>query len=532
MSRRYIQILIIVISITLVGLIYIQTMWIHNATRIKEEHFDQIVRQSIDQVVTRLEMNETSMLGAQLDLNPINYLPAQLQKENKYFSGKQIPSETNLLQYDISVDFSIQGSHMSTRLSTYQSDTLVFSYQERTPMVYNPQDKVDPLSHVLNNMQKQLKNKLGEQSGRIMKDILVSDKPIQERVNRDMLDASLAKTFEEGGIKLPFEFGVYDSRGILVTSTTSFKKDNATSGYQKHLFPNDVHPKANYVLVYFPKRPNFIMESMGMVLPTVIFTLVMILSSILTLVIIVRQKKLDEIKNDFINNMTHEFKTPISTISLASQMLKDSTVSKTPATLQHISGVIQDESKRLSFQVEKVLQMAIFEKGKASLKTKELDINELVHGVVNSFRIKIETKNGKIVEKLEAKNALAHVDEVHFTNVIFNLLDNALKYRRGTPFFQIKTWNRGAGLVISVQDNGLGISKDNLKRIFEKFYRVPTGNIHNVKGFGLGLSYVKKIVEDHSGTIKAESELNVGTKFEIFIPLKSNKEWKKNIRFS
>jgi signal transduction histidine kinase len=506
-------------------------MWIHNATRIKEEHFDQMVRLSIDAIVLRLEMNETSLLGAQLDL-PTTNLPPQLKKENKYYSGKQLSSEHNLLQYDISVDFSIQGSQMSTRFSTYQRDSLVFSYQEQSPMIYNAHDKTDPLSHALNNFQKKIQAKLGEQSGRIMKDYLNSDKPIQERVTRDMLDGALAQAFEERGIKTPFEFGVYDSRGDLATATTGFNKEDISVPYQKHLFPNDVHPKANHILVYFPKRPNFIMESMGMVLPTVVFTLVMILSSILTLFVIVRQKKLDEIKNDFINNMTHEFKTPISTISLASQMLKDSTVLKTPATLQHISGVIQDESKRLSFQVEKVLQMAIFEKGKASLKTTELDINELAIGVINSFRIKVEAKSGKIIEKLEAKNAMAHVDEVHFTNVLFNLLDNAYKYRRGTPIFHIKTWNRGSGLVISVQDNGLGISKENLKRIFEKFYRVPTGNLHNVKGFGLGLSYVKKIVEDHSGTIHVESEINVGTKFEIFLPLKSNKEWKKNIKFS
>lgn len=215
-------------------------MWIHNATRIKEEHFDQMVHQAIEQVVTRLEMNETSMLGAQLDLNPSNYLPPQLQKENKYFSGKQAPSETNLLQYDgISVDFSISGEHMNTRLSTYHSDTLVFSIQERTPMVFNPRDKVDPFSQALTNIQKRLRNKLGEQGGQIMKDILISDKPIQERINRDMLDVSLLQAFEDRGIKLPFEFGVYDSRGILVTSTTSFKKDEASVVYQKQLFPND-----------------------------------------------------------------------------------------------------------------------------------------------------------------------------------------------------------------------------------------------------------------------------------------------------
>jgi signal transduction histidine kinase len=259
----------------------------------------------------------------------------------------------------------------------------------------------------------------------------------------------------------------------------------------------------------------------------------MVLVSILTLVIIVRQKRLDEIKNDFINNMTHEFKTPISTISLASQMLKDGSIAKSPNSLKHISSVIQDESKRLSFQVEKVLQMAIFEKGNASLKIKKVNINELIANVTNNFKLKVENKDGQIIEKLEARNPTVYVDELHFTNVIHNLLDNALKYRRGKPVFYVKTWNRPKnGVVISIQDNGMGISKENIKRIFEKFYRVPTGNIHNVKGFGLGLAYVKKIVEDHGGTITVESELNKGTKFEIFLPFKHNKEWKKNIKFS
>ncbi|WP_132432275.1 sensor histidine kinase [Natronoflexus pectinivorans] len=533
MSRRFIQILVVVIAITLIGLIYMQTLWIKNATRIKEDHFDQLVRQSMDQVVYRLEINETSMLGAQLDFNPSLTIPSGLRRETKYFSGQsQSLLDESMLQYGISLDLTIQGDHLSTRLSTYQKDSLIYSYQEQTPVVYNPQDRIDPLSHALNHLKSQLQNRIEEQQARLLKDIFTSDRPLKERISREMTDVYLVQAFEERGISVPFEFGVYDSRGNLVVSTARYDREEAGQTYQKQLFPNDVHPRANYMMVYFPKKPNFIMESMGMVLPTVIFTIVMILTSILTLFIIVKQKRLDEIKNDFINNMTHEFKTPISTISLASQMLKDGAVTKTPSTLQHISGVIQDESKRLSFQVEKVLQMAIFDKGKASLKTQKTNINDLVHGVVNTFRIKVESQNGKIIEKLEAKNPHAHVDQVHFTNVIFNLLDNALKYRRGKPVFYVKTWNRPTGIVINIEDNGLGISKDNLKRIFEKFYRVPTGNVHNVKGFGLGLAYVKKIVEDHGAEIKVESEINVGTKFEIFLPLKSNKEWKKNIKFS
>lgn len=533
MSRWFIKILIVIITLTLVGLISIQLMWIKNATQIKEEHFDQLVRQAIDGVVYRLEINETSMLSAHLDFKQGLNLPPQLRREPKYFSGQNKKAfKENILQYDISLDLLIQPTYMDTWISTYQKDSLIYSYQGRTHMDFNSQSKSDPLSYALNHVKDQFQNHLQDQQAKLLKDIFTSDRPLSERISKEMTDVFLVQAFEERGISVPFEFGVFDSRGILVTSTSSFKKEEATHPYQKQLFPNDIHPKANYMMVYFPKHPNFIMDSMGMVLPTVLFTLVMIITSITTLFVIVKQKRLDEIKNDFINNMTHEFKTPISTISLASQMLRDWSLSKNPTTLDQISSVIQDESKRLSFQVEKVLQMAIFEKGKGSLKSKKLNINELIHGVVNTFRLKVDSHNGKIIEKLEAKNSIAYVDQVHFTNVIFNLLDNALKYRRGKPELKIKTWNRPTGLVINIEDNGIGISREDLKRVFEKFYRVPTGNIHNVKGFGLGLAYVKKILDDHGAEIKVESEINVGTKFEIFLPLKNNKEWKKNIKFS
>ena len=229
-------------------------------------------------------------------------------------------------------------------------------------------------------------------------------------------------------------------------------------------------------------------------------------------------------KNDFINNMTHEFKTPISTISLAAQMLKDPAVGKSPAMFQHISGVINDETKRLRFQVQKVLQMSMFDRQKATLKMKELDTNELITGVINTFALKVERYNGKIESDLKATDPIIFADEMHITNVIFNLMDNAVKYKRPDVDLQlmVKTWNEPGKVMISVQDNGIGIKKENLKKIFDKFYRVHTGNLHDVKGFGLGLAYVRKIIQDHKGTIRAESELNVGTKFIIALPLLKN----------
>ena len=290
------------------------------------------------------------------------------------------------------------------------------------------------------------------------------------------------------------------------------------------LFPNDPASRTNYLKVYFPTKNDYILSSVKLMIPSFIFTIILLIVFLYTIIIAFKQKRLTEMKNDFINNMTHEFKTPISSISLAAQMLNDDSVRKSPAMMQHIATVINDETKRLRFQVEKVLQMSMFDRQKATLKNKELDANELIAGVINTFTLKVERYNGKIESELKATNSAIFADEMHITNVIFNLMDNAVKYKRPDADLQltVKTWNEPGKLMISIQDNGIGIKKENLKKIFEKFYRVHTGNLHDVKGFGLGLAYVKKIIQDHKGTIRAESELNVGTKFIIALPLLKN----------
>ncbi len=230
-------------------------------------------------------------------------------------------------------------------------------------------------------------------------------------------------------------------------------------------------------------------------------------------------------KNDFINNMTHEFKTPISTISLAAQMLNDSSVRKSPKMLEHISSVINDETKRLRFQVEKVLQMSMFERQKATLKLQDVDANTIIANIIHTFKIKVEKYGGNIEAILQAQESTVNVDEMHFTNVIFNLLDNAVKYRREDEPLRLSVSTKdipGNRIRIEVADNGIGIRKEDLKKIFEKFYRVSTGNRHDVKGFGLGLAYVHKMVCELKGEISVESELNSGTKFIIILPLTKN----------
>jgi two-component system phosphate regulon sensor histidine kinase PhoR len=276
------------------------------------------------------------------------------------------------------------------------------------------------------------------------------------------------------------------------------------------------------VKVHFPEMSSYIFSSVRFMIPSIIFTIVLLITFLFTIVVIFRQKRYSEIKNDFINNMTHELKTPIASISLAAQMMNDESVPKTEQMTKHLGSIIGDESKRLRFLVEKVLQMSMFDKKSVVFKRKELDLNEMVEQIAQTFSLRVEHTGGKIYTEIEAIDSAIYVDEVHFQNAITNLMDNAVKYRKPDEPIDIylRTWNdEHKHLCLSIRDTGQGIKKENVKKIFDKFYRVHTGNKHDVKGFGLGLAYVKKVVDLHQGNIKVESELGKGTKFTISLPV-------------
>jgi signal transduction histidine kinase len=255
---------------------------------------------------------------------------------------------------------------------------------------------------------------------------------------------------------------------------------------------------------------------------SIIITVILFLTFVAAILLLFHQKKVNELRTDFMNNMTHEFKTPISSISLAAQMLCDDSINSSPVMMKRISKTIVDETKRLSFQVEKILQISLLENEKSIMKFNDCDINQIVDNVVDNFKIKVKSKGGNIVADLKATNPWATVDELRFTNIIFNLLDNAVEYSKQDEALELKvrTYNNENedSLYVTIEYNGIGIKKEHLRKIFDKFHRVPTGNVHNVKGFGLGLAYVKKMVQKHNGTIKAESEPNIGTIFTITIP--------------
>ena len=360
----------------------------------------------------------------------------------------------------------------------------------------------------------------------VKRSLFIVARQLEERkthIEVDTLDELITYELVRSGINTPFYFTIVDDRGGQLLSSLD-DNDFQLEGddyYTQRLIDGDVLDSSYSLRVYFPEKRRVIWSKVSsMAVTALVMTLLLLITFITTIALMVHQRKLVQSKTDFMNNMTHELKTPISTISLASQMLEDIEVCKTPDMLKSVSRVIRDETKRLSFQVEKVLQISLLENEKASLKFKDVDVNELINGVVSSFNIKVKSKGGRIETCLQADNAIATADELHFTNIVFNLMDNAVKYSKEDvpPLLQIRTWNEGDNLLVSISDNGIGIKKEHLKHIFDKFHRVPTGNVHNVKGFGLGLAYVKQMVGKHNGHIRVESEWGKGTTFIIDIP--------------
>ncbi len=512
MKKSTIWILGIVMGLSFLSLLYLQISYIEKMAKMRNEQFDESVKRALMAASKSVESEEVDRWLRE-DMS-------EAEKKAWEQSSHSVVTQTNRATLSLpngTVHSSIEFKSFSREPSRLPKAMISRKHGLKT---------IPKTSRTIADM---LKNRYLYQ--RALVDEVVwqmiynaSDRPLQERVNFKNLDVYIQSGLIDNGIDLDYHFKVIDGDGREVYRCSDYSAVGSDKAYSQPLFLNDPPARMSVLKIHFPERQNYIYDSVSFMIPSMIFTVVLLITFIFTIYIIFRQKKLTEMKNDFINNMTHEFKTPISTISLAAQMLKDPAVGKSPAMFQHISGVINDETKRLRFQVEKVLQMSMFDRQKATLKMKELDMNELISGVVHTFALKVERYNGKIETELEAEDAFVEADEMHITNVIFNLMDNAVKYKRPDVdlVLKVRTWNEAGKLMVSVQDNGIGIKKENLKKIFDKFYRVHTGNLHDVKGFGLGLAYVKKIITDHKGTIRAESELNVGTKFIITLPLIKN----------
>ncbi|MDR2910681.1 MAG: GHKL domain-containing protein [Bacteroidales bacterium] len=517
MSRKMLVTLIFLMSFVLAGLIFIQLHLIKNAADIREEQFNQLVKNILIKVHDQLESNEIEearIVAASEGMQLLNQYPidSDIFPRNNFSVG---------LQLELSIsdsDTSQQSQSIQENYKLQPGNSFGIQYELENFML---------LSASYLNKMIQEREQRREQYLRNMDWInykpFLEERNIEERIDSVYLHQLLYNEIADKGIETDYSYAVKNSNlGVdrIIIGSQNYTPGRRDKEYSQLLFQSDRNGvKPNYLYIYFPERPNYLLSQTGLtIIPTVILTALLIGIFAFTILIIFKQKKLSIIKNDFINNMTHELKTPISTISLASQMLQDNTVSNTTKTIGHLSQVINQESQRLSFQVEKVLQMAVFNEGHLKFKFKEFDVNKMVNSVVANFELRVKSKNGTLETDIMAQNNFMKGDEVHITNIIFNLLDNAVKYSKEIPEIKITTENKKDNIVISVQDKGIGIDKEHRMQIFDKFYRVPTGNIHNVKGFGLGLSYVKKIVDSHNGTIKVESELNKGTKFSIYFP--------------
>ena len=516
MKKRTIWIISTIMGLSFLVLLFLQLKYFQEMADMKKEQFDESVNRALNQASRNLEYNETWRY-LQKDVNETERR-AFIQDSIGTRSGK--PDGT--LQE--SHQFSVTGKD-GTMYSAFELKTITVKPSQMPKGMILQNDK-NSLSEASKSLQEIVKNRYIYQKAlldEVVYSILysASDKPLKERINFKLLDQDLKSELMNNGINIPYHFRVTTQDGREVYRCSDYSEKGEEYTYSQVLFRNDPASKMGVVKVHFPDMNSYIFSSVRFMMPAIVFTFILLVTFIFTIVVVFRQKRYTEIKNDFINNMTHELKTPIASISLAAQMLNDKSLTKSESMMNHLGGVIQEETKRLRFLVEKVLQMSMFDRKKTVFKKKELDLNEMVESIAHSFSLRVEHTGGRIYTDIGAVDSTIYVDEVHFQNAIFNLMDNAVKYGKPDQPLDIymATWNDGEHLYLSIRDTGLGIKKENLKKVFEKFYRVHTGNVHDVKGFGLGLAYVKQIVELHDGEISVDSEYRKGTKFTIKLPV-------------
>ncbi len=514
MKKKTIWTIAVIMGLSFILLLFLQLTYIREMANMKKEQFDESVNRALYQASRNLELNET-----------LRYLEKDVReterKENHQGNGSAGAQKDAADSSSRRTANSFRGSNYLTFRMKMKMDNPV--KMPKAMILINDKNSNNAASR---SLQEIVKNRYVYQKALVDEVVMnmlysASDKPLKERVNFKILDQDIKAELINNGVNIHYHFIVTTQDGREVYRCPDYSDEGSEFTYTQVLFRNDPSSKMGVVKVHFPDINSYIFSSIKFMIPSVFFTLILLVTFIITLVLVFRQKRYNEIKNDFVNNMTHELKTPIASISLATQMLNDDSVTKSEKMRKHLVGVITDETKRLRFLVEKVLQMSMFDRKKSSFKKKHLDLNEMVESIANSFSLRVEHTGGKINVDIGAVDSDIYVDEVNFQNVIFNLMDNAVKYRKTDEPVDIylKTWNDDKWLYLSVHDTGKGIKKDDLKKIFEKFYRVGTGNVHDVKGFGLGLAYVKKVVDLHDGEIKVDSEYGKGSTFTIKLPV-------------
>ena len=489
-------------SLSFVSLILMQIQNLYRTNDFFEDNFNQNVTQAMTFVAESIEEDEIKRYIDQLSNDYAETFGEEfLLLENDIQFGDTI----NLFNNFTTPSFTIKETEKNITKSSKQ---LYNQYKER---FYSSKMLLDQIAYQWMTMAENL--------------------TIDERIELDSLRPLISQALQYNGIEDEFDFQIetkdakllyYDPKNITRQQKNTYKNndENLPVPFRQKLFLKEKNPNSFYLRIWFPYRESLFEKALDFYTPALITTIILFILFCFTLFSMLWQDKLKLMKNDFINNMTHELKTPIASISLSAQLLQDKTVPKTPERITHMTNIIVEESKRLQFLVDKILQTTLYENVSRRISLKEINANELIKNVVKSFSLKIENEGGKIETFLSKEDCWIMGDEMHFSNMIHNFIENAQKYKKNVPLVvTITTEIKNEHLFLSIRDNGIGIKKEHLKHIFEKFYRVPTGNIHNIKGFGLGLPYVKSIVKAHKGTIKVISEEGIGSKFTIKIPI-------------
>jgi len=471
MNRSLLKGVIIGTSIAMVGVVVLQFYWVDALITANRERFRQQVHEALNLVVYKLE-----------------------RREAMYITQNKMEMTNDSIQKKAS---SIKNTAPDPGKNTK-----------------NPKDTLHTVPEEI---------KLARKSSMvsiIVDELLNSDRSIETRLEDINLKDLIKSELYHVGVYLKFQYGVETPENKLLYHQEEKTKDQLLSSYfSVYLFPNDLWQKHSKLYVYFPEQEGFIFNKMGVgLIASIIFTLFIMVGFAYTIVLIIQQKRLSDATNDFVNNMTHELKTPITTIGLAAEAMLDKDIQKRPALIQRYSNIVKEESERLGFQVERVLQIAKMERKDFKLNFQNINLIEIVQNAIRLISLQVEERDGILLTDIPDAPIMIDADEMHLTNVLLNLLDNANKYSPENPQIQVIVKRLESGSQIKIIDKGLGIAKEKLSKIFEKFYRVSTGNRHDVKGFGLGLSYVKTIIEAHQGDITVESELNKGSCFTIFIP--------------
>ncbi|NRD23418.1 HAMP domain-containing histidine kinase [Winogradskyella litoriviva] len=520
MGKKLFVLLVVLMSLSLLGIIFVQSFFINNSLENEEENFVRSVKRSLSYVSNSIEEDEFKDYLKKLQpyLNNENKANSSIIKQLLITAEDDINDKTIVHRNTVFEElYKVPSMFIEIDADSFNISKL---YSERVTEYYNTttidgKKRMDPETSLKEY------SSLGDLDKQVYEETiktLLKDQPVYRRVSAKQVESLLRKELTKEGIDLDFEFAIYDEDLATKIMSQNFEMTSEARGVP--IFLDNYNESSYNLWVEFPERKKYLLSSiLKMIVLSIVFTSIIIVAYTSAIYQLIKQRQISQIKTDFINNMTHEFKTPIATINLALDSIKNPKILNDQEKVLRYLGMIKEENKRMHAQVENVLRISKLEKNELNISKERYDIHDLIEDAITHVELIVEDRKGYVKTHLSAEQASVLANETHFTNVLVNILDNAIKYSDEAPKIDVYTENVGNNIIVKIADQGNGMSKAVAKRVFEKFYREHTGNVHNVKGHGLGLAYVKRIVDDHQGHISVESEKGKGSTFIIRMPL-------------